>query len=148
MTGPFDSLVLRFIVRVFMAPFIFLFGLYVLAHGENSPGGGFQAGAIMAAGVLLLRLAWEPSRAQRCVSTRAARVMASLGLAIFVGTGLVPLFTGSPFLDYEALPVPGIEGSELRSLGVFIVELGIALGVMGIMVSIFDYLAERETDAG
>ena len=36
-----DSLIIRVASR-FMVPFIQLFGLYVVAHGHYSPGGGFQ----------------------------------------------------------------------------------------------------------
>ena len=56
MTERHDSLILHIIVRVLMVPFIFLFGMYVLIHGEASPGGGFQAGAIVAAAIILGRL--------------------------------------------------------------------------------------------
>ncbi|HMS17523.1 MAG TPA: MnhB domain-containing protein, partial [Planctomycetota bacterium] len=40
-----------------VSPYIMLFGLYVIAHGHYSPGGGFQGGALLAASVLLVRLA-------------------------------------------------------------------------------------------
>ena len=36
-------------------PFILLFALYVLFHGDYGPGGGFQAGVIFASGVRALR---------------------------------------------------------------------------------------------
>ncbi len=49
MTEPSDSVILRFIVRVFMLPFVLLFGLYIFTFGEEGPGGGFQGGAIIAA---------------------------------------------------------------------------------------------------
>ena len=30
-------------------PFILMFGIYIIANGHNTPGGGFQGGAVMAA---------------------------------------------------------------------------------------------------
>ncbi len=42
-------------------PFIVLFGLYVILHGANSPGGGFQGGAILATGFLITYFS-HPSR--------------------------------------------------------------------------------------
>ena len=39
-----DSLIIRVAAR-FMTPFIQVFGLYVIAHGHYSPGGGFQGGS-------------------------------------------------------------------------------------------------------
>ena len=46
MTEQHDSIILNFTVRVLLLPFTVVFALYVLVHGEASPGGGFQAGAI------------------------------------------------------------------------------------------------------
>ncbi|MFW6323799.1 MAG: hydrogen gas-evolving membrane-bound hydrogenase subunit E, partial [Desulfovibrionales bacterium] len=51
---PYDFIVSR--VAKLMIPFIHLFGLYVIAHGHHSPGGGFQGGVILGAGFLLLAL--------------------------------------------------------------------------------------------
>ena len=50
-----DSLVVRTFVRLLVAP-AQLFALYVLAHGHDSPGGGFQAGVILAATYILVGL--------------------------------------------------------------------------------------------
>ena len=40
-----------------LSPYIMLFGLYVIFHGHYSPGGGFQGGTLLAASILLIRLA-------------------------------------------------------------------------------------------
>ncbi|MGB5486834.1 MAG: DUF4040 domain-containing protein, partial [Lysobacterales bacterium] len=44
------------VVGRLLIPLIVLFGLYVQFHGEFGPGGGFQAGAIIAAGIMLYTL--------------------------------------------------------------------------------------------
>ena len=46
---PVPSEELIAIVTGLMYPFITLFAVYVIANGHDSPGGGFQGGAIMAA---------------------------------------------------------------------------------------------------
>jgi multicomponent Na+:H+ antiporter subunit B len=46
-----------------LIPFIVLFGLYVQFHGEYGPGGGFQAGALIAAGMILYSLLEGQERA-------------------------------------------------------------------------------------
>mgnify|MGYP000491030853 CR=1 FL=1 len=55
------DLVLRLLARL-LIPFILLFGLYVQFHGDFGPGGGFQAGVIIAAGFIfhmaLLNFEW------------------------------------------------------------------------------------------
>ena len=55
MRTPFGSPVLDAACRL-MVPFIMLFAVYVLVHGHDSPGGGFQAGAILAAILILIRM--------------------------------------------------------------------------------------------
>ncbi len=43
-----------------LIPFIMIFGLYVQFHGDYGPGGGFQAGVIFAAAIILYALVWGP----------------------------------------------------------------------------------------
>ena len=152
MTDPHDSVLLRFIARVFMVPYIFLFALYVLFHGESSPGGGFQAGAVFAAGMLLVWLTFGASWVRQRFSMRLVLTVAAAGPLIFVGTGVVSLVWGGNFLDYGVLPVGGVnevlaEERTSRAIGIFFVELGIALGVFGVFALIFDQLVERKPDA-
>ena len=45
-------LILRVITKLLVPPIV-LFALYVQFHGDYSPGGGFQAGVIFAAGLIL-----------------------------------------------------------------------------------------------
>ena len=47
-----QQVVPRVIARM-LIPFMFMFGFYVITHGELGPGGGFQGGVILAAGVIL-----------------------------------------------------------------------------------------------
>ena len=102
----------------------------------------------MASAVVLVHLALGRARAHHRFPVSAFRNAGVLGVALFVAVGLIGLFTGNSFLDYSALPIPGVEGAELRSLGVFIVEVAIALGVVGVLTIIFEYLSERQTDDG
>ena len=46
-----EYLILRVVVKV-LIPFILLFALYVQAHGDYGPGGGFQAGVIFASAII------------------------------------------------------------------------------------------------
>lgn len=41
----------------FLAPIIYLFGAYIFINGHLTPGGGFQGGAVIASGTMLLFLA-------------------------------------------------------------------------------------------
>ena len=127
-----------------MVPFIQIFALYVISHGHYGPGGGFQGGVILAAAMMLLRLTLGEEEEHRFFSSTTAAVLASIGILIYAGAGLVPLFFGGAFLDYARLPIPGMDGPERRALGILIVESGVGLVVWGTLVMIFDYLIGDE----
>ncbi len=121
-----------------LARVIQLFGIYVIIHGHYSPGGGFQGGALLAAGVILMRMAYGREASQSEVSTGAAIPLASIGALLFAGTGLITLAFGGHYMDYGAVPVPGIEEPIVRYYGILLVEFGIGLAVMTVLVAIFD----------
>jgi multicomponent Na+:H+ antiporter subunit B len=152
MSSLFSSNILQFFVRIILVPAILLFGLYVVVHGEESPGGGFQGGAIMAAGIILARLTLDPEQDQRLFSSQLAVMLVIIGALIAVGIGIAPMFAGGNFLDYGALPIPQQEGQVLphfglRAIGIAVFEIGIAIAVMAIIVTIFDYLAGYSSDS-
>ena len=39
-------------------PFITIYGLYIIAHGHLTPGGGFQGGAVVASGCAMILVAY------------------------------------------------------------------------------------------
>ena len=45
------------VVAKMLFPFILVFGVYVITHGELGPGGGFQGGVILGASFILMALA-------------------------------------------------------------------------------------------
>jgi multicomponent Na+:H+ antiporter subunit B len=133
--GP--SLIIEVGVRV-MIPFIQLFGLYVIAHGHYSPGGGFQGGVVLGASFILMAIAFDLKTSLRFFSLRANAIMASSGVFIYTGTGVLCALVGGMFLDYSALDAILTLGPvEWRSMGVFVVELGVGLAVTAIMASLF-----------
>ncbi len=145
--GP--SLIIEMGVRV-MIPFIQLFGLYVIAHGHVSPGGGFQGGVILGASFILMAIAFDLKTSLRFFSLRANAVMAASGVFIYTGTGVLCALLGGLFLDYSAMDVLLALGPvEWRSMGVFIVELGVGLAVTSIMASLFwDLSSGGDMDKG
>lgn len=123
-----------------LAPFILLLGIYVFFHGHYSPGGGFQGGVLMAAGILLLRLALGTDLSQKIVPCWITLRLSAIGSLIFVGTGLVAIILSGKFLDYHYLPLWWLEPAWLRYYGILIVELGITMTVMTSLVAIYDDL--------
>ncbi len=152
MTEPNVSVILHLIVRGFMLPFIVVFGIYVLVHGELSPGGGFQAGAIVASAIILARLTHGSEQGDRRLPTGLLVWTASIGLGIYMLAGLLGMVFGANFLDYAVIPLQWFndfagEDRTNRAMGVFIIEIGVFLGVASVLVIIFDYLAKAPEPA-
>ena len=143
MRGIFQNTIVDGVARL-MVPFIQIFALYVITHGHYGPGGGFQGGVILAASIMLLRLAMGEEEEHRRFSPSAAAALAATGILIYFAAGLLPLATGGAFLDYAREPIPWLQGPELRSLGILVVETGVGMVVWGTLVILFDYLIGSE----
>jgi multicomponent Na+:H+ antiporter subunit B len=83
-----------------LAPLIMLLGVYVFANGHLTPGGGFQGGAIIASGVLLLLLA-DPLKHFAHGLIAAVESLAGI---FYVAIGLLGLFLAGGFLDNRFMP--------------------------------------------
>ncbi|MCC6982557.1 MAG: Na(+)/H(+) antiporter subunit B [Bauldia sp.] len=135
----FDA-ILRVATKIFL-PLVLLFGLYVQFHGDYGPGGGFQAGVIVAAGFILYGLIYGLSALTRIVPPWLVETMVPLGVAIYAGTGVAGWLTGGNFLDYSRLR----EDVHLaQETGVFLVELGVLITVSSTMLAIFYAFAGRD----
>jgi multicomponent Na+:H+ antiporter subunit B len=121
-----------------------VFGWYVIIHGHYSPGGGFQGGALLAASILLIRVAGGKQIAKLQIQEFATTPLAIIGVLIYFLTGLVAMIAGGYFLDYGQLPIPGMDPAYLRYTGILIIEVGIGLAVMAILVMIYDNLVRGE----
>lgn len=140
-----DDNPITYLISSFVAPFIMLFALYIIFHGHYSPGGGFQGGTMLAAAVLLIRLACGHMPGQLQFPEKLATPLGSLGVLIYFGTGLAALLMGGRFLDYAFLPLAH-SASHRRSFGILLVEIGVGLAVMAILVAIFDDLIGEDYD--
>ena len=129
------------VVGRLLVPFIVLFGLYVQFHGEYGPGGGFQAGAIIATGVILFALLEGESAALRAVPQRALMALVIGGASLYGGVGLVCIALGGNFLDYSVLASDPVFGQQL---GILIIEAGVGMAVCGALLTIFHAFAARD----
>ncbi len=141
MIQPLDSVIVHTLTRV-ITPVIQLFALYVLIHGHDSPGGGFQAGTLFAASVILPIIAFG-IQGSLSVLERRAIILGGIGILLFAGIGLLPLILGGEFLNYGKLPIPGMEASARRHWGILGIEIGVTITVAATAVSIYYSLRER-----
>ena len=136
-----NDLILRVVGRL-MIPFILLFALYVQFHGDFGPGGGFQAGVIIAAGIIFYGLIHGIDTIRRIVPGWLVETVLASGVLIYAGVGLAGLFFGGNYLDYFVLDHDPVHGQHR---GIFWVEVGVATTVAGVMLKIFYVFASRGT---
>jgi multicomponent Na+:H+ antiporter subunit B len=125
-----------------LVPFIVLFGLYVQFHGEYGPGGGFQAGAIIATGVILYALLEGEAAALRAIPRAVLLGLVVGGALLYGAVGVVCMLLGGAFLDYSVLAADPVAGQQI---GILVIELGVGMAVCGALLSIFHAFAARET---
>lgn len=141
MNERFGGIILNTAFR-YMVPFTLVYGAYVLFHGEYSPGGGFQAGALFAIGVVLTRLV-QGDEAVLNITGNSALILAGFGAFIYGGLGLFSVFLGGNMLEYGVLPF-NLTEQELNAIGILGIEIGVTICVMGTIIVIFDALSRRE----
>ncbi len=132
------------VVSKLLIPLIALFAFYVQFHGDFGPGGGFQAGVILAVAVILYGLIFGLEAAKKAIPPSWVRVGMTLGVLIYGGTGVVTWLLGGKFLEYAVLtpehPSHGIH------YGILAVELGVLLAVSSVMLAIFYAFGSREPE--
>lgn len=134
------------VVAKFLLPYIILFAFYVQFHGDFGPGGGFQAGVILAASIVLYSLVFGLGAARRVLSPVTVEVMIAMGVLIYAGTGFACVLAGGNFLEYAALEHSFFPDflPHGQHLGIFLVEVGVGVTVSAVMVEIFYVFAGHE----
>ena len=136
----YHHLILRVVTKVLVGTII-LFALYVQFHGDYSPGGGFQAGVIMAVGFIIYGLVFSLKKAEQVFPPWLVHKLLAFGVLLYAGTGIYSLFMGYAYLDYAAIDPQ--HPSHGQHLGILIVEAGVGITVTGVMVAIYYAFAAR-----
>lgn len=136
-----SHVVIRAIARI-LIPFIQLYALYVIAHGELGPGGGFQGGVILSASVILYVIAFGMEEGRRRLSQKMSDLLSSTGALVFAVIGLLCMLAGGAYLEYDMLP---LGTPELAShLAIYGIEIGIGITVAAVLATIFFETAGRK----
>ena len=128
------------VVGKLLIPFIILFGLYVQFHGEYGPGGGFQAGALIATGIILYALLEGEEAALQAVPRPVLVGLVIGGTCLYGAVGLLCMLLGGNFLDYSVLATDPVTGQQV---GILLIEAGVGMAVCGALLSIFHAFAAR-----
>ncbi|RKQ70889.1 multisubunit sodium/proton antiporter MrpB subunit [Litorimonas taeanensis] len=138
-----DPHVVLRVVSKFLIPLIALFALYVQFHGDYGPGGGFQAGVILAASVILYALIFGLDAAKAAFPPSWIRIGMTLGVLLYGGTGVVAWFLGGEFLNYSVL---AHDPSHGQHYGILVIELGVLVTVTTVMIAIFYAFGSRQPE--
>ncbi|MBN1490621.1 MAG: hypothetical protein JXA69_11950 [Phycisphaerae bacterium] len=106
------SLIVKTVTRL-VAGFITLFGIYIVLYGHVSPGGGFAGGAILAAGLILVLLAFGREATLRMMSHDGALAWDCGGALAFVLIAALGYLAGGFFVNFLSHGEPG----QLNSAG-------------------------------
>ena len=135
-------------------PFTMIFGIYVIAHGHLTPGGGFQGGAVVASGLAMLLVAYGSTWIIDKIKTSKLSAFESVGAFAFIGLAFLGLVFGGWFFNnflvgnnklftnnflFDIVPVAGFTGAEFNTAGVlplmnFSVGLKVIAGLFVIVV--------------
>jgi multicomponent Na+:H+ antiporter subunit B len=116
-------------------------GLYIVAHGHLTPGGGFQGGVVLATALLLVYLAGEYSFVRRAAPMSLVEVTEAVGGGGFAVIGLLGVISGVAYLE-NVLPLGDI--GALNSAGT-VPPINVAVGLevaAGFVLIVVEFLEQ------
>ncbi len=125
-----------------LTPAVFMLGIYVFINGHLTPGGGFQGGAIVASGLVLMLLA----RPNMKVSHSVIHVVESISGFAFVFIGILGIFYAGGFLDNSILGL-GSFGTLISAGAIPLIYIFVGLKVGAELSNIVGHLQESQNEA-
>jgi multicomponent Na+:H+ antiporter subunit B len=141
-----ESTIIMTTVRV-VSPFVLTFALFIMFHGADSPGGGFQGGVIAGSVVMMLAFAYGIESTRQWVDVRIVAALASGGVLLFAAIGLGTIALGGQFLEYGRydpfLTHASKYAIELVELGIGGIVAGVAIGLFFLLAAGFGHVTEE-----
>ncbi len=122
------SATLRVAGQALVGPLVVL-GVYVVTHGQLTPGGGFQGGCILAAALFVVYLAGRYVAVARVRPLPLIEVAEALGAGGYAAIGIGGLISGSDFL-FNFVPL-GTSGNLLSGGTIAALSTVVGLEVAG-----------------
>lgn len=129
-------------------PFILIYGLYVIAHGHLTPGGGFQGGAVVASGLAMIIVSFGSVWTLGKIKEKNLSLLESLGAIGFIVLALLGIIYGAVFFNnfladtnflFGVIPATGSTAANINTGGVlplmnFAVGLKVIAGLFAIVL--------------
>ena len=106
-----------------------LLGIYVVIHGQLTPGGGFQGGVILATAPLLLYLTENYDAFKNVTSSRLIEAVEAIGAAGYAVVGTLGWIAGKQFLENVVPLGPGNPPNVLSGGTIALIDLAVGLEV-------------------
>lgn len=129
-----------------IAYIIIIFAFFLFWTGHNAPGGGFVAGLMLAAVVVLLYVSFGSSFMQNTLRFDFKYLIA-IGLSLALGCGIGGIIAGQPFLTHTFTTLHLGFFGELELATATIFDLGVFLTVTGGCVTIITSIGESRAAA-
>lgn len=125
----------------------FIFGLYMCTHGQLTPGGGFQGGAIIATAFMLVYIAGNLKRFKSITSHPLMEISEAFGASLYALTGISAMFVGLPLLT-NWIPL-GTTGDVFSSGTIAVISASVGLEVAtGFILLSYTYLEDIVSEKG
>lgn len=125
---PVSSDAVRILTIALVGPVV-LFGIYVVVHGQATPGGGFQGGVVLATAPLLIYLAGEYGSLCRVAPRWLVETAEAIGAGAYGVIGAIAMLRSERFLE-NWLPL-GRAGDVFSGGSVALIDLAVGLEVAG-----------------
>lgn len=137
-----NDVILKTVVQ-FVVFIILTLGVYLFFSGHNSPGGGFIGGLVLGSAIVLLYLTYDAETVYKKMPFDFKNV-AAVGVFLAIGTAIGSIFFDVPFLTQTGInyTFPIIGEKHLTTATIF--EAGVALTVIGTLVTIILSISEDE----
>lgn len=134
-----SSSIFRTAARLLM-PLLLMLAVFLLLRGHNEPGGGFVAGLVIAVAFVLRILGDGVAAARRALLVDPWSLL-GVGLLVALGSGLVPVLMGRPFLTACWAELGPAEW-HLAVGTPLLFDIGVCLVVIGVVLTMTFNLAE------
>jgi multicomponent Na+:H+ antiporter subunit B len=111
-----------------LLPITLVFGLYIILHGHLSPGGGFQGGVIVAAGVALVFLGYGNDGVRKAFRPGALKLSENIGALMYIFFCLLGILYGDTFVR-NVLYALGNPGDLWSSGTIFLMNFSVGFKV-------------------
>ena len=120
---------------------ILVFSVYLLFRGHHAPGGGFSAALVAGTAFALFAIAEGPGPVRQALRIEP-RVLIAWGLLLAVGSGLIAVLAGRPYLTGLWWTPAVLDGALAVGTPLFF-DIGVFLVVLGTILILLLHLEEH-----